>query len=146
MTSLVTLVRNALSRYSPRGGASTRRPGSVPASTGSHEVIHLGNPWYAVAVKAGRRSCQACVQLGERRFLSKEAPRLPLEGCTQPGGCECVYVHFSDRRTGARRTIEAGDGAFGATARSWAAGSPAERRRSPGRRATDHHWHWTTSR
>lgn len=146
MTSLVRLVRNAWSRYSPRVGVSPRRLGAVPASTGSHEVIHLGNPWYAVAIKAGRRSCQTCVQLGERRFLSKEAPRLPLEGCTQPGGCECVYVHFSDRRVGARRTVEAGDGGFAATARQWAAEPPGERRRSPGRRASDHHWHWTTGR
>ena len=143
--TLARIFGDALSRWvAIARGSGNGSQRSLPP-TGSHEIIQLGNPWHAVAIKPGARACQACVGLGERRFLSREAPRTPLAECTQPDRCRCVYVHFPDRRIRARRAAEgAGESDRLAQAGvSRAAEPPGERRRTPGRRATDHHWHWT---
>jgi hypothetical protein len=46
--------------------------------------------------------------LEDARFLSDEAPSLPLAGCKTPQSCRCVYVHFNDRRTEVRRDTDSG--------------------------------------
>jgi hypothetical protein len=85
------------------------------------------SPYHAVSVTAGHPSCEAAKQLGTLRFLTRQAPSLPLTGCdVRP--CECRYSHFSDRRTGLDRRVEIG-------------GKPPhgleERRQNNGRRAGD---------
>jgi hypothetical protein len=60
------------------------------------------NPYHCVAVKPGWFACGAVNQLGEARFLSDEAPHLPLPGCNLKH-CECRYRHFQDRRAEERR-------------------------------------------
>jgi hypothetical protein len=60
------------------------------------------HPFQAVAVKAGKGACDAARQLGEKRFLAKEAPPLPLQNCTAKD-CRCRYVHYDDRRGDERR-------------------------------------------
>jgi len=62
--------------------------------------------WHAVSVKPGPRACTAATSGRERRWLSREAPMLPLPGCTQPDYCRCTYNHHDDRRTGGRRATE----------------------------------------
>ena len=47
--------------------------------------------------------CKAVKDLHGKRFLSSEAPTLPVEGCTQ-AHCECDYIHHEDRRVEVRRT------------------------------------------
>jgi len=47
-------------------------------------------------------STQAPPFLETRRFLSSEAPLLPLAGCTVES-CQCRYVHYEDRRERDRR-------------------------------------------
>jgi hypothetical protein len=47
-------------------------------------------------------STQAPPFLETRRFLSSEAPLLPLAGCTEKT-CQCRYVHYADRRERDRR-------------------------------------------
>jgi hypothetical protein len=42
-----------------------------------------------------------------QRFLSREAPRLPLRDCDRPD-CSCRYEHHEDRRRGPRRAREMG--------------------------------------
>ena len=51
-----------------------------------------------------RGCCEASRKLARQRFLSGEAPMLPLNACSQPGNCRCVYKHWSDRRAEDRRT------------------------------------------
>ena len=48
-------------------------------------------------------STQAPPFLETRRFLSSEAPLLPLAGCTETS-CQCRYVHYADRREQDRRS------------------------------------------
>ena len=52
--------------------------------------------------------CAAVAAIEGRRFLSEEAPPLPLTDCEIPRLCRCVYVHFSDRRTEGRRDSDHG--------------------------------------
>jgi hypothetical protein len=59
--------------------------------------------WHAVSVKPGPRACDAAVSGADRRWLSREAPMLPLPGCSRPDNCRCTYQHHDDRRTGMRR-------------------------------------------
>ena len=65
------------------------------------------NPYHAVSIKAGPHCCQAAKALTEARFLSTEAPRLPLQQC-EAGTCECKYVHHEDRRAVERRAADGG--------------------------------------
>jgi hypothetical protein len=87
----------------------------VPA----HRVV---NPFHAVGVKPGQTCCQAALAIKGQRFLSAEAPKLPLKACDT--ACSCVYAHYDDRRSGSDRRMRA-------------SGTRHDRRRSGGRRATD---------
>ena len=90
-------------------------------------------PYHAVSIHPGTSVCQPAKELLHKRFLSGEAPLLPLAGCTAQR-CRCVYQHHSDRRTG--------DGdrrANGSAAQSiFQARQDGERRHSLGRRGSDH--------
>ena len=63
------------------------------------------SPYHAVAIVPGHRACAAAQALRERRFLSRDAPVLPLPGCTS-SPCECRYEHHDDRRKGMRRASD----------------------------------------
>lgn len=58
--------------------------------------------YHCVEVRNGRFACEAVRQLGNIRFLSDEAPLLPVPGCTTQN-CTCFYAHFDDRREHDRR-------------------------------------------
>lgn len=84
-----------------RGGALPDEA-SAPAGAGHH----------AVSVRFDKKKCCVAVrELGMSRFLSSEAPALPLDGCDRPGRCTCVYRHLADRRGRAGR--RATDHGFG---------------------------------
>ncbi len=59
--------------------------------------------WHAVSVKPGQAICESAAAAKNRRWLSREAPVLPLPGCTMPDHCRCTYQHHEDRRVGGRR-------------------------------------------
>jgi hypothetical protein len=58
--------------------------------------------YHCVEVRYQAGACDAVKQLGEKRFLSAEAPPLPVPGCDAPK-CSCRYVHHDDRRQEDRR-------------------------------------------
>jgi len=62
--------------------------------------------WHAVSIVASAKSCDAARALKARRFLSKDAPRLPLAECSHPSNCSCTYRKHADRRAGPRREEE----------------------------------------
>ncbi len=62
--------------------------------------------WHAVSVKPAPGACTAAASGKSRRWLSREAPMLPLPGCTKPDACHCTYAHHDDRRAGGRRAEE----------------------------------------
>jgi hypothetical protein len=88
------------------------------------------NPWHAVEIVPPRASCIAAQALKGMRFLSVQAPALPLEQCTHPTACRCTYRKHADRREDARRAEDAtGIGRWSPR--------PIERRQNRGRRSTD---------
>ncbi len=66
--------------------------------------------WKAVAILAGDSACVAAKDMRGKRFLARNAPKLPLPDCTRQDKCECKYRHLPDRRGGSRRTGD--DGVF----------------------------------
>ena len=60
-----------------------------------------GDAFHAVSILAAEDCCTAVNSIGIQRFLSEEAPALPLENCGA-AECRCRYVHHTDRRSGAR--------------------------------------------
>lgn len=61
-----------------------------------------GARFHCVEVSAGLPSCTAVRGLGNVRFLSGEAPTIPVPGCDAQQ-CNCRYVHHGDRRADDRR-------------------------------------------
>jgi hypothetical protein len=62
---------------------------------------------HAVGIVPGPRACSEVRKLVGQRFLSRDAPRLPLRDCGRPD-CSCRYEHHEDRRRGPRRAREMG--------------------------------------
>lgn len=86
------------------------------------------NPYHAVSILPGASACAAAYRSAGQRFLSREAPRLPLPSC-DARTCGCRFKHFKDRRAGPRRNNDVG---------LMTASPPSkERRQSRGRRAED---------
>lgn len=63
--------------------------------------------FHAVTIQAGRNCCHEARALQGHRFLSREAPSLPLKNCSIDD-CTCRYQHHDDRRTGPRRARDMG--------------------------------------
>jgi hypothetical protein len=103
---------------------------TLAARQSSARPANIPKKWHAISVDAKTSSCPAAHDLKKKRFLSKEAPHLPLQGCTKGAGCPCTYKHHDDRRSKSRR----GDG-DGISTKTSKHGS--ERRSSPGRRSDD---------
>jgi hypothetical protein len=89
----------------------------------------VSNPWHAVSIVSSTPACLKARSLARVRFLSSQAPPLPLKGC-EMSQCSCHYRHHEDRRRLARRAADviASSGAY------WRG---PERRHSTGRRITD---------
>jgi hypothetical protein len=90
---------NASPNGSPGGSPNGLARGLPPA-------LRQSTPWHAVSVVPGRWGCEAARALGGVRYLSKDAPRLPLVDCGAPASCSCAYKHHLDRRGRPRRKDE----------------------------------------
>ena len=62
---------------------------------------------HAVSIAPGQRCCTGARELRGQRFLSREAPMLPLASCDRTE-CTCRYEHHEDRRKGPRRARDMG--------------------------------------
>jgi len=86
--------------------------------------------WHAVSITSTAGCCEAARSLLKTRYLSAEAPRLPLPYCSDPTACRCAYRHHTDRRGPPRRREDL-IGLKGATF------GGRERRDTPDRRKAD---------
>ncbi len=59
------------------------------------------SPYHCVEVRMPYDACEKVLELHGKRFLSAEAPLLPLPGCDQY--CKCTFKHHNDRRQDDRR-------------------------------------------
>jgi len=92
-------------------------------------VKKAANPWHAVSIVCTSASCAAAKALKGLRYLSAEAPRLPLRDCTSAQECPCVYRKHLDRRARPRREVDS-DGLRRPSPKS-------ERRQNRRRRSSD---------
>lgn len=87
-------------------------------------------PYHSVSIMTGAGACQTARTLRNVRFLSAEAPLLPLVSCDATR-CNCKFAHHADRRRGDRRN------AYSAESHGYAIQGGAERRERRGRRQSD---------
>jgi hypothetical protein len=108
----------------------TRSASVYEASTHRKAVKSMANGRYRAVSCSG--NCPAVRNLVGKRFLEREAPTLPVPGCTA-SRCDCIYTHHDDRRAGRkdRRGLSQVDKEFFSYA-----GQP-NRRTLRGRRASD---------
>lgn len=91
----------------------------------------LARKFHGVSLKPGPHACTAVQALAGQRFLSDEAPLLPLSACDQQK-CQCAYSHHASRRDQEDR--RSGWGAYGGFAPTVPGGNrrgKARERRSP---------------
>jgi hypothetical protein len=100
-------------------GFRKRQPAAAPRTD---------TTYHAVSIIPGAGACSACLRFAGFRFLSRQAPPLPLPTC-DAFQCLCRYRHHKDRRAGQRRRSDIG--LMPATY------SGVERRRARGRRKDD---------
>ncbi len=73
--------------------------------------------YHAVSIKFDSRACMAAKTMEGQRYLSSEAPRLPLPDCDVTE-CLCHFAHHKDRRVSKdRRNVFSASGHSGATGR-----------------------------
>jgi hypothetical protein len=93
-----------------------------------HVPRSVRHRWHAVTIAGTADACAAAIACKDKRYLSAEAPRLPLPGCDAKV-CDCRYAHYDDRRRAPRRAQERG---------AMPKRVDVEQRVRKGRRATDH--------
>lgn len=86
--------------------------------------------FHAVEIRTMNDACQAAQDTHGERYLSAEAPQLPLGQCDRIDRCQCRYQHYEDRRGNPRRGAESGGPSQGN-------GEQVGRRKLKGRRAED---------
>ena len=105
----------------------TDRDEQIVTKAKAHHVFK--EPWHAVRIVGRPGACAIGEKVRAKRFLSDEAPRLPLAECPSRWRCKCIYRHFPDRRAKSRRETDRGG-------LSWP-GFGEEKRQGLGRRVTD---------
>jgi hypothetical protein len=89
----------------------------------------MAGKYHAVSIRCAGNACGAAKNLRDARFLSLDAPNLPLADCTNNSRCKCRYRHYGDRRIDLRRDVD-----FGLPLRTHLGD---ERRQVTGRRSSD---------
>ena len=84
---LVLLLLAGRRKHASSPGTKAEKPSKAIKSTRFH----------AVSIKHAADACTAARDLGGKRFLSADAPTLPLPDC-DAGNCDCRFVHHGDRR------------------------------------------------
>lgn len=69
-------------------------------------AVSTPRPFQAVSIYCGTKPCPIARRFRDHRFLAKDAPQLPLSGCTHPSACECRYLKHKDRRAERRRFVD----------------------------------------
>lgn len=89
-----------------------------------------GGRYHCVAIHPGEGACRTALTLKSQRFLSDEAPLLPLASC-DVARCRCTFEHHKDRRRSNRRNP------YTAQSHTFVVQGGVDRRGRRGRRDTD---------
>jgi hypothetical protein len=102
-------------------------PARKPASKAASKPPDNGSDFRAVSLVPSLECCGTSRDAASRRYLWREAPRLPLSGCAMGSSCSCKFIKHTDRRDSDRRLL--GE----KSTNQWYLGC--ERRKHHGRRA-----------
>ena len=80
---------------------SSKKRSKVKSGLSQGVVRSSVNPYHSVEVKMSYDACDEVMELHGKRFLSAEAPVLPVIGCDR--NCKCKFKHYEDRRLDDRR-------------------------------------------
>lgn len=94
-------------------------------------VKKAAQSYHAVSIAPAGGCCEAALKLEGKRFLSREAPKLPLKACDK-AVCQCRYEHHQDRRKKPRRARD-----YGVSIAGWEDGPEMRKKNVRGRRKTD---------
>lgn len=86
---------------------SRERQAKKPAPVAAPKRSNTAGDFRSVSVVPNLICCLVASQAAERPYLSRQAPRLPLDGCTMPKSCSCKFRKNGDRREGDRRLFGA---------------------------------------
>lgn len=115
------LLRPRRSMIGDPAGADTGPSPSIPAP---RRLPPATSPrpkaFHGVSLNPGPDPCDAVQSVLGRRYLSNDAPALPLPGCDRQR-CGCTYGHYRDRRDADDR--RSGWGTFGGFAAPVAGGN-----------------------
>jgi hypothetical protein len=89
------------------GKISRERPAKNPTSIARPKGPNGSGDFRAVEIAPSITCCAAAMQATGRSYLMREAPRLPLRGCTMPINCSCKFRKNADRRDSDRRLFGA---------------------------------------
>jgi hypothetical protein len=92
----------AMRRESAQDRHTARGQSSVAGRKAEAAKKSAARRYAGVEIQVRETACEAAVAMSGQRFLTSEAPALPLAGCTAEH-CSCAFVKFSDRRTDDRR-------------------------------------------
>ena len=94
---MTTLIQRARGMFAIDPPVVAAKPPEKPVVKKAQQAYH------AVSIEPGRNCCHEARELKGKRFLSREAPTLPLRNCSSDN-CLCRYEHSRrpSRRTAPR--------------------------------------------
>jgi len=87
------------------GKNSREHPAKKSTPIASPKRPNTGGDFRAVSLAPSLMCCLAADRATGKRFLLREAPRLPLGACTMPTDCRCKFRKDADRRDCDRRLL-----------------------------------------
>lgn len=68
------------------------RDDSLEAQVAELQEMYLAGGIDGVAfVAADASACAACLAVTDQTYMPSRLPRVPVAGCSSPGGCRCRY-------------------------------------------------------
>jgi hypothetical protein len=109
--------------------SSSKQPGQ---RTSKPQQASARSPYLSMSLMLPIKHCASAAEVENKRFLVREAPTLPLDGCDHTT-CKCGFIKHPDRREddSDRRAL------YGLRAELHAINAGNERRKRRGRRASD---------
>lgn len=86
-----------LGLFRPKGAKSAAKAEPRRTRPKRPAAAPMSKRWHAVTIVPQRNACEAASKAAGLRYLSAEAPPLPLPGCNAVE-CKCYYHHYRDRR------------------------------------------------
>jgi len=97
MKLIIGIVVLGIAAFLWRRAQRQSRPAARKAAPAAQLLPRQSSRFHAVSIAASKSACDAAKAMGDKRFLSRESPHLPLPDCNA-AVCECRFIHHRDRR------------------------------------------------